>query len=151
VSAREWLPPLAVGTAVDPVFHHDEPWGFWGWLFYYADRWWLPTAGTPRWSGPGSDRRVPADVVEVKLRLAGDETGTRVVGTTVTVSFADLAGVRHWVTRGSRETDVSGAEVLFDPAHPGDEKSIFVALRRHPALADWLPAGRVPSRTRSTS
>lgn len=41
VSARGWLPPLAVGTAVDPVFHQDEPWGFWGWLFYYAD-WWVP-------------------------------------------------------------------------------------------------------------
>ncbi len=41
MSAREWLPPLAVGTAVDPVFHQDEPWGFWGWFFYYAD-WWVP-------------------------------------------------------------------------------------------------------------
>ncbi|WP_410624375.1 hypothetical protein [Amycolatopsis sp. cmx-8-4] len=41
VSARGWLPPLAVGTAVDPVFHQDEAWGFWGWLFYYAD-WWVP-------------------------------------------------------------------------------------------------------------
>jgi hypothetical protein len=85
-------------------------------------------------------RRVPADVVEVKLRLASDETGTRVVGAIVTVSFTDLAGVRRRVTRRSRETEVSAAEVLFDPARPEDEKSIFVALRRHPVLADWLPA-----------
>jgi hypothetical protein len=161
ISARGWLPPLAVGTAVDPVFHHDEPWGFWAWVFYYADRW-VPAlllVGTLLALGYAvlahrrytemvrtrerllaHGRRVPADVVEVKLRLAGDETGTRVVGATVTVSFADLAGVRRWVTRSSRETDVSGAEVLFDPERPGDEKSIFVALRRHPVLADWLPA-----------
>ncbi|WP_328616743.1 hypothetical protein OHS18_09865 [Amycolatopsis sp. NBC_00355] len=160
VSARAWLPPLAVGTAVDPVFHHDEPWGFWGWFFYYAD-WWVPAlllvatslvlgyavAGHRRYTAMvrtrgrllAHGRRVPADVVEVKLRLAGDETGTRVVGATVTVSFADPAGVRRWVTRRSRDTEVSAAEVLFDPARPGDEKSIFVALRRDPVLADWLP------------
>jgi hypothetical protein len=161
VSARGWLPPLAVGTAVDPVFHKDETWGFWAWVCYFAD-WWVPglllalTASALLYAVVvhrryaemvrtrerllAHGRRVPADVVEVKLRLAGDETGTRIVGTTVTVSFADLGGVRRWVTRRSRETQVSGAEVLFDPARPWDEKSIFVALRRHPVLADWLPA-----------
>lgn len=33
------------------------------------------------------------------------------------------------------------AEVLFDPERPTHDKSIFVALRRHPARGDWLPAG----------
>lgn len=162
VSARGWLPPLAVGTAVDPVFHHDETWGFGAWLMYYADRW-VPAlllavtvlalvnaiqvarryaeVARTRERLLAHGRRVPADVVEVKLHLGGDESGTRVVGATVTVSFSDLAGVRHWVTRKTRDTTVTtGAEVLFDPARPDDEKSVFVALRRHPALSDWLPA-----------
>ncbi|WP_410631480.1 hypothetical protein [Amycolatopsis sp. cmx-4-83] len=165
VSARDWLPPLAVGTAVDPVFHHDEPWGFWAWVCYYAD-WWAPalllglTLLTLGWAVADGRRqtrlaatrdrllahgcRVPAAVVDVKLRLAGDESGTRIVGSTVTVSYTDPAGVRRWATRRSRETELAvgpgGAEVLFDPARPADEKAVFVALRRHPALADWLPA-----------
>jgi hypothetical protein len=164
VSARGWLPPLAVGTAVDPAFHHDEPWGFWAWTFYYAD-WWAPAlllaltllalayavAVNRRHAELVRTRdrllshglRAPADVVDVKLHLAGDESGTRVVGSTVTVTYRDAAGVRRWATRRSRETKLTigpgGAEVLFDPARPADEKSVFVALRRHPVLADWLP------------
>lgn len=105
-----------------------------------------PGFGRP---GRARVRRVhgaPADVVEVKLRLASDESGTRIAGSTVTVSYTDAAGVRRWATRLSRETGMvigpGGAEVLFDPARPGDEKSVFVALQRHPVLADWLPAGR---------
>lgn len=144
VSARDWLPPLAVGTAVDPVFHHDEPWGFWAWTFYYAD-WWAP-ALLLGLTLLACGRRVPADVVDVKLHLAGDESGTRVVGSTVTVTYPDTLGVRRWATRRSRETRLTigpgGAEVLFDPARPAEEKSVFVALRRHPARADWLPARR---------
>ncbi|MFI9454333.1 hypothetical protein [Amycolatopsis sp. NPDC052450] len=160
-ASREWLPPLAVGVAVDPVFHTDEKWGFWGWLMYYADLW-MPaslllltllalwyTVGVSRRHAEmartrerllRSGRRVPAEIVDVKLRLGGDESGTRVVGADVTVMFADLAGVRHWVTRRTRDTTIAGAEVLFDPASPADDKKIFVALRRHPALSDWLPA-----------
>jgi len=167
VSARDWLPPLAVGTAVDPVFHHDEPWGFWAWTFYYAD-WWGPAlllgltllavayavAATRRNAELArtlerlltQGYRVPADVVDVKLHLGGDESGTRVVASTVTVTYPDAAGVRRWATRRSRETKLTigpgGAEVLFDPARPAEEKSVFVALRRHPVRADWLPAGR---------
>ncbi|MFC9253416.1 hypothetical protein [Amycolatopsis thailandensis] len=161
VSSRGWLPPLAVGTAVDPVFHEDEKWGFLAWLMYYADRWvpallfvltalvsWYAVQVSRRYTGMvrtrdrllRHGRRTPAEIVEVKLRLAGDESGTRVVGANVTVSFLDLAGVRHWVTRRTRETTISAAEVLFDPASPSDDKKIFVALRRHPALGDWLPA-----------
>ncbi|WIX91366.1 hypothetical protein [Amycolatopsis sp. DG1A-15b] len=167
VSARDWLPPLAVGTAVDPVFHEDETWGFWAWVFYYAD-WWAPAlllgltllaaahavASGCRHAELARTRdrllahgcRVTADVIEVKLRLASDESGTRIVGSTVTVSYPDAAGVRRWATRRSRDTGLvigpGGAEVLFDPARPGDEKSVFVALRRYPVPADWLPAGR---------
>ncbi|MFC3450518.1 hypothetical protein [Amycolatopsis speibonae] len=160
-SSRSWLPPLAVGTAVDPVFHEDEKWGFWAWLMYYADRWvpaflFVLTLLASRYAVQvsrryaemvrtrdrllRSGRRVPAEIVEVKLRLAGDESGTRVVGADVTVSFADLAGIRRWATRRTRETTIATAEVLFDPAEPADDKKIFVALRRHPALSDWLPA-----------
>ncbi len=160
-SSREWLPPLAVGVAVDPVFHTDEKWGFWGWLLYYAD-WWAPTfllvlTLLSLWYVVRSSRqhtemvrtrdrlltsgwRVPAHIVEVKLRLGGDESGTRVVGATVTVSFVDPAGVRHWTTRRTSDTTIAAVEVLFDPAAPADDKKIFVALRRHPALSDWLPA-----------
>lgn len=162
VSSLGWLPPLAVGIAVDPVFHTDEKWGFWGWSMYYAD-WWAPAGllvltvlalvyavkvtreyaemvrARERLLTYG--RRVPGEVVEVKLRIAGDESGSRVVGATVTVAFFDTAGVRRWVTRRTSETSVAGfVEVLFDPARPGDEKSIFVTLRREPALSDWLPA-----------
>jgi hypothetical protein len=165
VSALDWLPPLAVGTAVDPVFHEDEAWGFWGWVCYYAD-WWAPAlllgltllavayaVGAGRRDAEltrtrdrllAQGHRVPADVVEAKLHVARDEAGTRLVGSTVTVSYTDSAGVRRWVTRRSRETGLmigpGGAEVLFDPARPGDEKMVFVALRRYPVPADWLPA-----------
>jgi hypothetical protein len=167
VSARNWLPPLAVGTAVDPVFHEDEAWGFWAWVFYYADRWApallltltlaaLAHAVTSGRRHAELDRtrdrllalgcRVPADIVEVRLRLASNESGTRIVGSTVTVSYTDTAGIRRWATRRCRETGLvigpRGAEVLFDPARPGEEKSVFVTLRRYPVLADWLPAGR---------
>ncbi|MEV6905812.1 hypothetical protein [Amycolatopsis sp. NPDC051071] len=161
VSSREWLPPLAVGVAVDPVFHTDEGWGFWGWLLYYAD-WWAPAfllvltcfalSYAVRVSRQYAEMvrirdqllrsgwRVPARIVDLKLRLGGDESGTRVVGATVTVSFVDPAGVRHWVTRRTSDTTIATAEVLFDPAAPTDDKKIFVAFRRHPALSDWLPA-----------
>ncbi|WP_181771329.1 hypothetical protein [Amycolatopsis pittospori] len=160
-SSRGWLPPLAVGVAVDPVFHKDEKWGFWGWLMYYAD-WWVPAfllvltvlavshaVGATRRSAEmvrtrdrllRSGSRVPAEIVDVKLRLGGDESGTRVVGATVTVSFVDSSGVRHWTTRRTKDTTIATAEVLFDPASPADDKKIFVALRRLPALSDWLPA-----------
>jgi hypothetical protein len=166
VSAREWLPPLAVGTEVDPVFHEDEEWGLWAWVMYYAD-WWLPALMlvltalavylivrlARRHAAMAKERerllthgrRVPADVVEVKLRIASSESGSRAVGATVTVSFVDLAEVQHWVTCRTPETGITPgagvAEVLFDPERPTHEKSIFVALHRHPALSDWLPAG----------
>ncbi|MFD6067672.1 hypothetical protein [Amycolatopsis lurida] len=160
-SSRAWLPPLAVGTAVDPVFHEDEKWGFWGWFLYYADLWapafLLLLTLLALWYAVGvsrhqaelartkerllrQGRRVPAELVEVKVRMGGDESGTRVVGADVTVSFVDLSGVRHWVTRRTGDTAIAGAEVLFDPAAPADDKKIFVALRRHPALSDWLSA-----------
>jgi MFS family permease len=160
-SAREWLSPLAVGTAVDPVFHEDEKWGFWAWLMYYADRWmpllmlvltllvlWYAVQVSRRYAEMvrtrdwllAHGRRVPAQIVEVKVHLGGDESGKRAVGATVTLCFADLAGVRHWVTRRTRDTTIATAEVLFDPASPDDDKKIFVALRRCPALSDWLPA-----------
>ncbi|RSN27628.1 hypothetical protein DL990_29250 [Amycolatopsis sp. WAC 01416] len=160
-SSRGWLPPLAVGTAVDPVFHTDEKWGFWAWLMYYADLWmpaflllltllalWYAVQVSRHQAELARTRerllrhgrRVPAEVVEVKLRMGGDESGTRVVGADVTVSFVDLSGVRHWVTRRTGDTTIAGAEVLFDPASPADDKKIFVALRRHPALSDWLSA-----------
>ncbi len=160
-SSREWLPPLAVGIAVDPVFHTDEKWGFWGWLLYYADRWapalmlvltflvmWYAIRVSRRYAEMvrtrdrllAYGRRVPAQIVDVKVHVGGDESGTRVVGTTVTLCFVDVAGVRHWVTRRTRDTTIATAEVLFDPASPADDKKIFVALRRCPALSDWLPA-----------
>lgn len=166
VSARDWLPPLEVGTAVDPVFHEDEEWGLWGWVMYYAD-WWLPAlmlvltalavvqivrlarrqADTARELERllRNGRRVPADVVEVRLRFARSESGTQAVGATVTASFVDLAEVQHWVTCRTPDagttTGAGVAEVLFDPERPTRDKSIFVALRRHPALSDWLPVG----------
>ncbi|EMD24746.1 hypothetical protein [Amycolatopsis azurea] len=160
-SSRGWLPPLAVGTAVDPVFHEDEKWGFGAWLMYYADRWapallfvltalvsWYAVRASRRYAEMvrtrdrllRHGRRAPAEIVEVKLRLTGDESGTRVVGANVTVSFLDLSGVRHWATRRTRDTTIATAEVLFDPVSPDDDKKIFVALRRHPTLGDWLPA-----------
>ncbi len=166
VSSRGWLPPLAVGTEVDPVFHKDEEWGLWAWFMYYSD-WWLPAlmlvltglavfgtvwqavrhAGMVRERDRllAAGRRVPADVVEVALRTATDDTGSRrTVGAVVTVSFVDLAGVRHWVVRRTSEVGLANgtglAEVLFDPEHPSRDRSIFVALRRHPAVGDWLPA-----------
>jgi hypothetical protein len=166
VSARGWLPPLAVGTEVDPVFHEDEEWGFWAWVMYYAD-WWLPALMLVltalavvlviRLARRHADmvrerdrllahgRRVPAEVVEVTLRIARNESGSHAVGATVTVSFVDLAEVRHWVTCRTKEVGITTgaglAEVLFDPERPTNDKSIFVALRRHPTLGDWLPAG----------
>ncbi|WP_414943747.1 hypothetical protein [Amycolatopsis sp. cmx-11-32] len=161
VSSREWLPPLAVGIAVDPVFHTDEKWEFWGWSMYYADLWvpacmlvltllvlWYAIQVSRRYAEMvrnrdwmlGYGRRVPAQIVDVKVHLGGDESGTRVVGTTVTLRFVDAAGVSHWVTRRTRDTTIATAEVLFDPASPSDDKKIFVALRRYPALSDWLPA-----------
>ncbi len=166
VSSREWLPPLAVGTQVDPVFHEDGEWGLWAWVMYYAD-WWLPALMLAltalavfliiRHARRHAElvrererlltygRRVPADVVEVKVRISSSDSGSHAVGATVTVSFVDLAEVRHWVTCRTKEVGTAAgigvAEVLFDPERPTHDKSIFVALRRHPALGDWLPAG----------
>ncbi|KZB88734.1 hypothetical protein [Amycolatopsis regifaucium] len=160
-SSREWLPPLAVGTAVDPVFHENEEWGFWAWLMYYADRWvpllmlvltllvlWYAVQDSRRYAEMARTRdrlltygrRVPARIAEVEVHLGGDESAKRAVGAIVTLCFDDLAGVRHWVTRRTRDTTIATAEVLFDPASPDDDKKIFVALRRCPALSDWLPA-----------
>ncbi|WP_433271584.1 hypothetical protein ACQPZF_12795 [Actinosynnema sp. CS-041913] len=166
VSSRQWLPPLAVGVEVDPVFHKDEEWGVWAWVMYYAD-WWVPalmlvvtslavleTVRLGRRQAAmveererllAQGRRVPADVVEVRLlRVTDNESGNRTVGAVVTVSFVDSVGVRRRVARRTREVGmVIGAglaEVLFDPARPTREESIFVALRRPPSRSDWLPA-----------
>jgi hypothetical protein len=165
VSSRGWLPPLAVGTEVDPVFHEDEEWGLWAWVMYYAD-WWVPALMlvltsvavlliitlARRYADMVRERerllthgrRVPADVVEVRLRISSNESGSHAVGAIVTVSFVDLAEVRHWVTCRTEDvgtaTGAGLAEVLFDPERPTRDKSIFVTLRRHPALSDWLPA-----------
>lgn len=166
VSSRGWLPPLAVGTEVDPVFHEDEKWGLWAWVMYYAD-WWVPALMLVLTSAAvllvirlarrhadmvkererllAHGHRVPADVVEVKLRIASNESGSsHAVGAIVTVSFVDLAEVQHWVTCRTPDvgvaTGASLAQVLFDPERPTHNKSIFVALRRHPTLSDWLPA-----------
>lgn len=166
VSSRGWLPPLAVGVEVDPVFHDDEEWGLWAWVMYYADRWMpslmlavtsLAVVLIVRLARRQAElvrererlliygRRVPADVVEVKLRVVSNESGSRAVGATVTVSFVDLAEVRHWATCRTQEvgiaTGAGRAEVLFDPERPTREKSIFVTFQRRPALSDWLPAG----------
>ncbi|MEV0676097.1 hypothetical protein AB0I60_06185 [Actinosynnema sp. NPDC050436] len=127
VSSREWLPPPAVSTQVDPVFHHDEQWSFWAWLRYHAD-WWVPSgmvlvtalvvllvvrhtrrqaeAVAERDRLPAHGCRVPADVVEVRVRIATGEGGSHATGSTVTVSFVDLAGVRHWATRRTPDVGV---------------------------------------------
>ncbi|MEU4807348.1 hypothetical protein [Actinosynnema sp. NPDC023587] len=164
VSSRDWLPPLAVGTEVDPVFHHDEEWGPWSWLMYYADRWvpagmllvtatsvLLVVRHTRRQAEVVAERdrllahgcRVRADVVEVEVRIATSESGSHAAGSTVTVAFVDFAGVRHWATRSTSDVGVPTgpglAQVLFDPERPTVDRSIFVAVRRHPALGDWLP------------
>ncbi|ONI80821.1 hypothetical protein ALI22I_43045 [Saccharothrix sp. ALI-22-I] len=162
VSSREWLPPLAVGAQIDPVFHRDEKWGLWAWTMYYADRWVPATMivmtvvavlvtyriarrranvvrDVKRLLAHG--RRVPADVVEVKPSGSPGEPDSHAI---VTVSFVDPAGFRHRVTRRAPETGMTTgaglAEVLFDPARPTHEKSVYVAFRRDPALVDWLPA-----------
>jgi hypothetical protein len=166
MSSREWLPPLAVGTAVDPVFHEDEEWGFWAWSMYYADWWWpatmlamtaLAVVLIVRLARRHAEMmrelerlltygcRVPADVVEVKARISSTESGSKVVGATVTVSFVDRGEIRHWATCRTDDVGVATgagmAEVLFDPERPTHEKSIFVALRRRPAVSDWLSVG----------
>jgi hypothetical protein len=52
-------------------------------------------------------RQVPANVVEVKPRIASSESGSRAVGAIVTVSFVDLAKVQHWVARRTPDAGIT--------------------------------------------
>jgi len=164
LNAPLWLDPLQVGTAVDPVFHEDEPWSVFGWIAYYADLW-LPAlavavavlvvassiqhhrrlraqiAARDRLLATG--RRTRGSITDVTLRTSVNDQGQRsVVGADVTVKFTDDHGVARWVTRLSRDRSAMPgtgfAEVLFDPRQPGDDDLIFVAFHPDPTPAEWI-------------
>jgi hypothetical protein len=164
LSAPTWLGPLAVGTRLDPVFHEDEPWGVFGWIAYYADRWFpalavviagLVVAHSVRHHGRlrrlladrdrllAEGRRTRGVITDAAFRTTVNDQGQRsVVGVEVTVKFTDDQGVERWVTRFNRDRSAMPttgfADVLFDPLRPGVDGLVFVAFHREPAPADWI-------------
>jgi hypothetical protein len=166
IDATGWLEPLRVGTRVDPEFHHDVPWNAGSWVAYTADIW-LPVllvialaAGIvvvavhnrrlleqrrlrTRLLREGG--RVPGRIVGMVARTATNDVGQRsVVGATVDVRYTDTAGIEHRLRRSIRRRDVLAGgfavEVLYDPARPGDDETVFLAFDRDPDPSEWIGA-----------
>jgi len=165
LDSRSWTDPLAVGTAVDPVFHEDDTWGTFTWVMYRADIW-LPllavviatlttvyavrhnrrlrTQIADRNRLLAAGRTVNGTITNIDVRTAQNDQGHRsVVGADVIVKFTDLHGTDRWVTRritGRSEipTATTAVQVLFDPLHPEDDNLIFVAFHPDPRPGDWI-------------
>ncbi|MFT4230623.1 MAG: hypothetical protein QM602_10055 [Microbacterium sp.] len=161
-----WSRPAVVGLTPDP-FDDSAPtqWGFGSWLLYTAS-WWLPALPAVvtvifllAWRT--AERRAAAAAASRDFLLAhGARTTGRVVDARVLISTSDQGqrsvsgaigtvrylggGVDRWVERRTADaaTVVTGApaEVLYDPADPGDEDRIFVAFVRDPAPSEWIAA-----------
>ncbi|MFT4286145.1 hypothetical protein [Nocardioides sp.] len=161
-----WSRPAVVGRTPDS-FGDSAPaqWGFGSWLLYTAS-WWLPAlfavvavifllawrtaerraaaAVALRDSLLVHGARTTGMVVDVRVLISTSSEGDRSVsGAIGTVRYVG-GGVDRWVERRTRDaaTVVTGApaEVLYDPADPGNEERIFVAFVRDPAPSEWIPA-----------
>ncbi|MET7281146.1 hypothetical protein ABZS29_23110 [Kribbella sp. NPDC005582] len=166
LDSRSWTDPLAVGTAVDPVFHEDDDtWGTFTWVMYRADIW-LPVLAVViaalttvyairhnrRLSTQIADRNrllaagrtVTGTITNIDVRTSQNDQGHRsVVGADVIVKFTDLQGTDRWVTRRTTNrseipTATTATQVLFDPLHPEDDNLIFVAFYADPRPGDWI-------------
>lgn len=166
LSTTMWTEPDAVGTAVDPVFSHDEPWGIGAWVFYAA-KWWLPgvlvfLALLSLWGRFASQKRrrrseqmistlldegtlTDAEVVQAPLPVPNTSRMTA----SFTVKFHDINGDQRWVTcsailRPSQVPPVgSSRPLLFDPKDPEDTNRIFFSPSGGVSPEDFYPA--VPS------
>ena len=166
IDATGWLEPLRVGTRVDPEFHHDVPWNAGSWVAYTADIW-LPVLLVAALAGGivvvvlhnrrlleqrrlrtrllQEGERVPGRIVGMVARTATNDVGQRsVVGATVDVRYTDATGVGHRLSRSIRRRDVLAGgfavEVLYDPARPGDDETVFLAFDRDPDPSEWIGA-----------
>ena len=163
LDSRGWTDPLAVGIAVDPVFHTDDTWSAFAWVMYRADIW-LPalavviaalttayairhnrrlrTQIADRTRLLSSGRTVDGTITNVDVRTSKNDQGQRtVVGAEVIVKFTDLHGTDRWVTRRTTSREIptdSTARVLFDPLQPENEDLIFVAFHADPRPGDWI-------------
>ncbi|MFT4124179.1 MAG: hypothetical protein QM635_10135 [Microbacteriaceae bacterium] len=161
-----WSRPTVVGLTPDPFDDSaSTQWGFGSWLLYTAS-WWLPAllavvavifllawrtaerraaaAVALRDSLLVHGARTTGMVVDARVLISTSSEGqTSVSGAIGTVRYLG-GGVDRWVERRTRDaaTVVTGApaEVLYDPADPGNEDRIFVAFVRDPAPSEWIPA-----------
>ncbi|MFZ6991321.1 hypothetical protein ACO0E1_05475 [Curtobacterium sp. RRHDQ66] len=164
-TSTQWAPVDQVGTAVDPVFGRDEPWGVGGWIWYTA-AWWIPglvsalavaalIGGAVARRGQGGrrarleqllrdGRRVDGVVTAVSGSTAHDASFTLIRWT---FTFTDLQGQQRWVDRTEGFRDGTGpvlgsaVVVVFDPTRPSDRKRIFAATRGGTEPADFLRPG----------
>lgn len=88
-------------------------------------------------------RRAPGTMTHVAPRTTTNDVGQRtVIGATVDVRFTDDDGVERRVSRFTTERNLTpgpgGAEVLYDPLDPAEERSIFVAFVRDPLPSEWV-------------
>lgn len=150
VSLPMWAAPDAVGVALDPTFHGDEPWDAGAWVMY-AGIWWLPGLFAllsvlsivlrlraqrfrRRNAGLAADLLDSGRLVDAEVTSAPTPSpdATRVAGA-LTLAFDDAQGVRRWVTclalLPSGAIPVAGETrpLVFDPARPGDVKRILVS------------------------
>ena len=164
-TTTQWPAPDRVGTAVDPTFGQDEPWGIGTWI-WYTSVWWLPglltvvtvlalVAGGATRVGRGNRRARLADVLANGRRTTGEVTAVS-GGTTPdasrtllrwTCSFVDLHGVRRWIERtegfahGTAPVLGGTVTVLYDPARPGDRKRIFTTTGSGDEPEDFIRPG----------
>ncbi|WP_143201294.1 DUF3592 domain-containing protein [Streptomyces uncialis] len=153
LGARDlWTRPPRTGAFVDAAGRAGAEWGIGPWAAW-TSQWWVPGLLLLM-----AVRGVVAAVVRDRVRRRRDartrdllRTGRRVPGEVTAVSatgveidgrprlefdvrFTDHQGVRRWVTRRGCFDKAAlprvgdPAAVWFDPADPGDQKSIPVAL-----------------------
>lgn len=169
VSLR-WDDIAPIGYTVDTWDGSHDDWGPWAWIVYRMNIWlplllllavtvlvaWTSWRHTKVRAGERAERdrllrrggrRVPGEVVEVRLHHSTDDNGSKTVtGATATVRYLDLHETTRWIIRTvsgravalQLRDGVSAAEVLYDPEAPDDESLIFVALQRDPLPSDWI-------------
>lgn len=163
VATTMWAAPDAIGVAVDPTFHDDEPWDLGAWIMYAA-QWWLPgllallgiasllgRIASGRYRARNSELAaemlrsgslVDAEVV----RSPACPTDASRVAATITLRFEDAEGRSRWVKchllLPPNEVPGIGAHrpLVFDPRDPGDTTRIFVSPTGRSDASDFLPA-----------
>ncbi|MFJ4772900.1 DUF3592 domain-containing protein [Streptomyces uncialis] len=170
LGARDlWTRPPRTGTFVDAAGRAGAEWGIGPWVAW-TSQWWVPgvfllmavrvvAAAVVRDRGRRLRDARTRDLLRTGRRVSGEVTSVSGTGREIDgrprlefdVRFTDHLGVRRWVTRrGCFDKSAlprvgDPAVVWFDPADPGDQKAIPVALTGlHDDVEEMLGRDELP-------